>query len=211
MMRGLQVVLALVAGALVSSAFACKRGEPASIATATAVATTEAVPLAPEPPNPLTVITSKKSMADALLVASPLMVDRHNESSLGTLLFAAWSTEHLRWADVGTAKDETSYGAIQKDIDAERMKRLSITGSIIEIAVEKSAAGKWYVGLMQNYGGDLFHFHAVRSTSDLVKGSTGKLYGVVTGWYDYDNSGGGVGHAADIVGMFSLPENRALK
>jgi hypothetical protein len=30
----------------------------------------------------------------------------------------------------------------------------------------------------------------------------------VTGRYDYHDSGGGTGHAVQVVGMFDLPENR---
>jgi hypothetical protein len=37
-----------------------------------------------------------------------------------------------------------------------------------------------------------------------------RFCGVVTGLYDYSNSGGGTGHTADIVGMFDLPESKAL-
>ncbi len=175
-------------------------------------ATTSAAPTAAPKPNPLEVIRSRKTMGDALLVAGPLMVDKPNESNLGSLLFASWSVDHLRWTDVNVeAHDETSYAAIQKDIDTERMKRLCATGQIIEIRAEKTDVGKWYTGLMFNMSRDLFHFHAVRSTEGVLKGVTARFCGVVTGWFDYKNSGGGTGHAVEVVGMFSLAENRAAK
>jgi hypothetical protein len=167
----------------------------------------------PPAPGPLDVIRTKMTMADALIVAAPLMVDEPEETSAGTLLFTAWSVDKLRWTDLAAAEhhDETTYGRVQKDVDKERMKRMCVHGSVIEIHAKKTDSGNFFVGLMQNYSGNLFHFYAVGSTDRVVEGVSAMFCGVVTGWYNYKNSGGGTGHAVEIVGMFPLPENRALK
>lgn len=168
----------------------------------------------PEPPttsrptDPVAVIMAKKTMADALVIASAGMTDSANTSSPGTAVFALWSAQNLRWKDVGVKQDETSFARVQKDVDAERMKRLCVPGSIIQINVEKTPYGSVYTGLLMSDAVNLYHFNAVRSTGDLVQQSPARFCGVVTGKYDYENSAGGVGHAIDMVGIFDLPENR---
>jgi hypothetical protein len=170
-----------------------------------------AMPEAPPEPSPLDIILAKSTMADALVVASPLMEDKFDESSPGTLLFAAWAAQHLRWQDVDVPKNETSIAKVQKDVDAERMKRLCFTGRVVQIQVTRASYGAVYAGLLESYSGNLAHFYAVQSTGDLVADHQGRLCGVVTGRYDYKNSGGGSSHAIDMVGMFNLPENHPKK
>ncbi len=173
-----------------------------------------AAPSAEVPPptaeKPLDVIMTKKTVADALAYASPRMTDEFNKSSDGTLLFAFWAIKNLSWADVAVAKDETTFARVLKDVDVERAKRLCVSGTIVEIETQKVAIGKAYEGLL-TAATNLFHFAAVRSSGDLVERSHARICGFVTGKYDYKNSGGGVGHGVDIVGVFDLPENKATK
>ncbi len=151
---------------------------------------------------------TKKSASEAFAVARPFMVDQANDTSAGGALFAVWSLEHLRWTDVAVTHDETTFARVRKDVDAERGKRLCVGGAIIQIEAVKQPQGTLFDGLLLSVDGELHHFLAVKSTGDLVKNSTGRLCGFVTGRYDYSNSGGGTGHAIDVVGMFDLPANR---
>jgi hypothetical protein len=157
----------------------------------------------------LTAAVEQKTLADAVAYARPKMEDTANASSIGAVLVAAWAKANMTWADVGIARDETSIALVKKDSDRERGKRLCISGNLVQIEVDKSFPGKPYVGLLRTGSWDLVHFVAVGSTGQLVEQSAARFCGVVTGRYDYANSGGGVGHAVEAVGMFDLPGNRA--
>jgi hypothetical protein len=138
------------------------------------------------------------------------MVEKFNKTSDGTLLLAAWAAKHMRWDDVAVAKDETTPALVLKDPDEERGKRVCFTGKIVQIEVEKLDIGKINDGLLMvgYYDTTLFHFVNVGSSGTLVEKNQARLCGVVTGKYDYSNSGGGTGHAIEIVGMWDLPENK---
>lgn len=210
-LRWILVGSAVAVGAILLAVVATRPGtgsEPAGTSTTGAGVATSA-PSIPAPTNPLDLIMTKATMAAALAVARPLMtIDKPNDSSPGTFLFALWSIEHLRWSDAAPASDETTYARIRKDIDAERTKRLCVGGMIIQIEAFKQHNGVLYAGLLMDDATNLFHFNAVKSTGDLVERSPARFCGVVTGKYDYANSAGGEGHAVDIVGMFDLPANR---
>lgn len=160
------------------------------------------------PQNPLDIVMTKATLPEALSVARPLMIDRPNDSAPGTFLLALWSLKHLTWKDVGVATDETSFGKVAKNPNTERGKRLCASGAIVEISAAEQPYGTLYVGLLGSDSGNLFHFNAVKSTGNLVQQSYARFCGIVGGPFDYENSGGGVGHAIDMVGMFDLPENR---
>lgn len=148
------------------------------------------------------------TLGDAMRVAKPYMTDKFGESSLGTTMISVWGVQMLSWSEVAVAKDETSYALVMKDADAERGKRLCISGPIIEISKDGVDNLRYFSGLMESAREDLFHFHAVKSTGNIVQGHRAKFCGVVTGEFSYRNSGGGTGHAVDVVGMFDLPENK---
>ncbi len=194
-------------------AVGCKKEEhtiPEGRALASAPSTSAvlAPPPAPEPPkeSPADVVLTKATLADALKTTAPMMVDKPNQSSDGTDLLTIWAMKWATFEDIAPAKGETSPGKAKKDIDAERGKRFCQSGTIVQIDVKKTPRGTYYVGLLS--GGALLHFHAVRSTGELVEHSGTRFCGVVTGLFDYENSGGGMGHAIDMVGMFNLPENK---
>lgn len=153
----------------------------------------------------------KLGYADALAMAQPLMVDVQNDDSDGAALFGLWAAKRMAWLDVAVPKDETTWALTMKDSDETRGKRLCASGSIVQIEVEKTAAGKLGTGLLRSYGGNLYRFFAAGSTGDLVESSDCRLCGVIAGKYDYSNSAGGTGHAVALVGMFDLPQNRTKK
>lgn len=163
----------------------------------------------PEPPQKTAfdVVREQKTLSDTLAIVIPLMEDTFDKQSMGSILLTVWSSENLKWSDVNVISNETSFARVKKDSNEERAKKLCLTGRIIQIARQNSSFGKIYSGLIMA-NGNLYNFAAVNSTGDLEDGSIAKYCGIVTGTYDYKNSGGGTGHAVDIVGMFDLPENR---
>lgn len=163
----------------------------------------------PPPPTPFERIQAAPNLRAAFAIAKPEMVDAHDDEGKGTLLFLAWAAKSMVWSDVGVAQDESSYALVMKDADEERGKRMCVPGNLIQISVEKADVGKVHIGLLMSDAGNLYRFLGVRSSGSLVQRSRARFCGVVTGRYDYSNSGGGTGHAVKLVGMFDLPENRA--
>lgn len=187
---------------------ACSRGsakpDPAPIATVAPPAPP------PKPEGPLERIMKADDYASALGIAAPVFKDATEQTDPGALLLTAWAIPNMKWSDVAAVKDETSYALARKDSDEARGKRLCASGTLIQIEKQKSDIGKFFDGLLTTYSGSLFHFLAAGSTGTLVQNSTARICGVVTGLYDYSNSGGGVGHAVQLVGMFDLPENKVV-
>jgi len=118
-----------------------------------------------------------------------------------------WAIERLRWSEL-QALPETTVAKAKKDSDAERGKRLCMSGTIVEIATEKVDTKKIYNGRLFDVAMSVITFHAVGSSGELVEHSTARFCGVFTGVNAYPNSGGGTTHAVRAVGMFDLPENR---
>lgn len=158
--------------------------------------------------SPAIRVRKLNTFAEAVSFAKPFMTDEHNSISPGTGVLGAWALKHMKLSDVLVAKDETSYALVQKDPDEARGKRFCYGGTVVQIAVVKTELGKGFEGLLVNRRGELFNFFAVGSTGELVQNSWGRICGAVIGKYDYSNSGGGTGHAVQLVGMFDLPENR---
>jgi len=146
-----------------------------------------------------------KSPEEALKHVRPLMIDTYGETSMGSIMFATWARDNLKWADVRVKKNETTYARVQKDPEAEYGKRLCAWNNIVQI--EKANDGL-FAGLFLTTAGTLYYFYSVGSTGDIVRMSRSHFCGFVTGKYDYPNSGGGTGHAVQIIGMFDLPENK---
>lgn len=146
------------------------------------------------------------SLAAAVELVRPYMDDTANKTSNGAMYLTRWAKDHLKWDEVAVKKNETSFAKIRKDSDEERGKHMCITGGIVQIA--KVTKGVYSGLLLTNYGQDILSFMSAGSTGELVRHSIARFCGVVIGTYDYNNSGGGVGHAVALVGMFDLPENR---
>lgn len=155
--------------------------------------------------------TELPEMSAALEIMKPHFRDSRNDVSTAAIAFEMWASRHMKWSDVSTEKNATSYALFQKDPDEERGKRLCLSGQIIQIAKESGTTRKGFGGLISTGSGNLFNFFAVGTSGTLVATSWAKLCGVAVEKFDYSNSGGGTGHAITIVGMFDLPENRASK
>jgi hypothetical protein len=153
-------------------------------------------------------LTSAQTIDDMFNICNPRMSDKgvNDPYNPGALCVALWGSFNLKWADVSVLKDETSPGLVMKNSTRERGKRLCASGSIIQIAETEGMSE----GLFMSNGGALYHYANVKSSGDLTEGHNARLCGYVVGTYDYHNSGGGVGHAVDVVGMWDLKENKQL-
>jgi hypothetical protein len=206
---GLTGLAVIVVGVLVGAVVA-RTGATAPTASSASVAAIAPEPAAPVPKEEApTDRMAAMRYTQAFAYARPLMGDAVEKDSEGAVLFAAWATKHAVWGDFSVQSDETTFALVQKDSPGAIGKRLCTTGSVVEIHVDHvEGLGPMSEGLTQSYSGNLFRFLAVGSTGALVSGSAARFCGVVIGNYDYSNSGGGVGHAVSLVGMFDLPQNR---
>jgi hypothetical protein len=169
-----------------------------------------ASPAAPPAPfSPRAEIAEKGSLREAIEYARPVMSDTTNDHSAGMILLTAWAARNMTWAALQELP-QTRVPLVRKDPDAHRGERLCRSGMIVQIEAVKIDEGKVFTGLLYS-DGDLISFAAAKSTGDLEERSFATFCGVVTGKYDYANSGGGTGHAIDVVGMFKLPENVGIK
>ena len=184
-----------------------KKSETAAQQTTPETAASNAASAA-EPPAPLDRVRLAKTMNDALAIAKPEMEDSFQNHSLGTRLLAYWAADNLRLPEVAVAKNETSFGLIKKDTEAELGKRMCVRGEIIQIAKQTLVDRKLFWGLVRTYSDHLVSFWAAGSTGTLVERRSSRFCGVVTGEYDYTNSRGGTGHSVELVGLFDIAENR---
>jgi hypothetical protein len=155
-------------------------------------------------------LMKKQSLAEAIEVVRPSMSDAIDSWSEGGIALAAWAIQHLRWPDVDINKNETSFALVKKDSDAARGKKMCTAGELVQIAKEGAGDTTIYTGLLINAYGNIYSFYVAGDTGELVANSRARLCGVVIGTYDYHNSGGGMGHAVAVVGMFDLPQNKKL-
>jgi hypothetical protein len=177
-------------------------------------------PPPPPAPSPLEVLLSKATISEAIEQVKDQMSDTNDETSPGAVMLALWAANHLQWTDVAVPKNETSFALVRKDPDANRGKRMCVSGTIIQIEKEKAGSpdgdvahlvSTLWTGLLLSGNKNIVSFIAAGSTGELVEDSNARFCGVVIGTYDYANSGGGEGHAVSLVGMFDLPENRKAK
>lgn len=133
----------------------------------------------------------------------------HGTSDAGTNYFWVWASNQLTLNDLKVSPNETSIGAVMKDADPERGKRVCFTGSVIQISKARYVAVmESYEGLIMSSGWKVVRFYSFGSTASIAEGSHTKFCGVVMGQFHYNNSGGGQSHAISVVGMFDIPENR---
>jgi hypothetical protein len=205
-MKRWSVVVLRVVGVVVVTG--CGRSSAVKDDAAPPLAATAAPVLAAPEKSVDEKVAESVTLPAALAFARPEMADSLNRLDHGTLMLAVWSARHLRWSDVTVAPNETSFGAAMKDPDEARGRRMCVSGALIEIEIVKTTLGKLWDGLFQDYAQNLYKFSAAGSSGELVAESPMRFCGIVTGKYDYSNSGGGTGHAIKIVGMFDLPANR---
>lgn len=155
-------------------------------------------------------IKAAPTLHAAMQAARPLFIDHSNMDSIGSIEILDWLAAHGRWSDIGVDVDETNFVMVQKDVDSEIGHRLCVGGTVVEITKDQLGANRTWKGEIVAYSGNIFRFLGARSSGQVVAQGDARFCGVVTGLYDYSNSGGGVTHAVEVVGMFDLPENRAF-
>ena len=84
-------------------------------------------------------VLSKTSLADAIAATKPKMTNTNARLDEGAALFALWASKNLTWNDLSSLV-ETTPALFRKDPDAERGKRLCVSGTINEIRAEKTLA-----------------------------------------------------------------------
>jgi hypothetical protein len=86
-------------------------------------------------------ILAKTSVADAIEMARPMMSNTVGRLDLGSALLAIWASKNLTWSAI-EGLQETSPSLFKKDPEAERGRRLCMSGTILEIRAEKTLAGR---------------------------------------------------------------------
>ncbi len=210
---GLLAISTLVVGVSVL------RHSPAPTALVQPAMTAPERPLAPVPTAAVTSVPDPAKALAQRILSTPNAVeaaklcqltDDRDKIGAGTLLFSSWANLKMTWDEV-SGESTTSFGRIMKDPGAERGKRGCWSGSVFEIHSSKNDSGETlYVGGLINQSVHPVRFVAVHSSGAIVEGSAARICGIVVGTFDYGNSGGGVTHAIQIVGMFDLPENRTF-
>lgn len=149
-------------------------------------------------------LNNANSISEMWDICKPLARDyTPGNLNYGAICAATWSITNLHAKDVIVKNDETTPGLVMKNSAKEIGKRICATGSIIEIHEED----KFAEGLLSSYSGNLYHFITVGDTGTIQEHSEARLCGFVLGQYHYNNSGGGMGHATDLVGMWIIPAN----
>ncbi len=87
------------------------------------------------------VILEKATLKDAIAVARPRMENTITRVDVGAALLSIWASKKLTW-DALNDLPETSPLMFRKDPDAERGKRLCMSGRIDSIRAEKTFAGR---------------------------------------------------------------------
>ena len=159
-------------------------------------------------PSPLQQLLDKPTLMEAVNYLKPEMKDAFNSFPEAAGYLAIWSNKHgFKWKDLANF-EETQFGRVLKDPDAERGKRICMVGSIVEIAADKTAGFTVYHAGLADNNMRFMRVLAVGSTGDLIAQSPFRFCGVVIGKVGFQNSIGGTTEAVYAVGVFDLPENR---
>ncbi len=86
-------------------------------------------------------ILTKTSLTDAIAAARPMMNNTVGRLDVGSALLAMWASKNLSWAAL-EALPETSPALFKKDPDAERGRRLCMTGTVLEIRAERTLSSR---------------------------------------------------------------------
>lgn len=153
-------------------------------------------------------LLSQNTLSDAVEMIKPTMSDAFNEFPASAGIVAFWmENKHSKIGDI-KALEPSKRGKILKDSLNERGKQLCVSGTIVEIQVDRSGGfPAYHVGIVSNYT-DVTRVLAVGSTGELVANSNATFCGVVIGNVGFSNASGGTTNAPYLVGMFDLPENR---
>lgn len=164
---------------------------------------------APHVPTPVERIATATTLRQAIPIAKPLMADTQNgDVSQGAVILALWWARHPSlWAEL-LAMPDTKRAEIMKDPDPYRGQRICITGSVIEIARDKSTPASAPVfegGISHNSG--YVRFLAVGSTAGIVESTPARFCGVAIGLQTYPNRMNSTTTAVYVVGEFDIPAN----
>jgi hypothetical protein len=86
-------------------------------------------------------VLEKASLQDAIALAKPRMENTVSRIDVGAALLAIWASKKLTWDSLNDLP-ETTPAMFRKDPDAERGKRLCMSGRIGTIRAEKTLAGR---------------------------------------------------------------------
>jgi hypothetical protein len=86
-------------------------------------------------------ILSKASLPDAIEVARPMMSNTVGKLDVGSALLAMWASKNLSWQAL-EALPETTPALFKRDPEAERGRRLCMSGTVLEIRAEKTMANR---------------------------------------------------------------------
>jgi hypothetical protein len=164
----------------------------------------------PEPPREPTLaekLRDTKRLPDAMELILPGVQDTQDKPDTASSILALWMSNNPSWSAIEQLP-ETTHARILKDSQAERGKRLCVSGQVVQIAREQGT--KLFYGTLFGEAGRMTYYYAVGSTGDIVDGHRARFCGVSAGRFSYENTGGGTTHAVRLVGMFDLPENRKL-
>ena len=199
---------------LAISAFACSnpKQDIPSVNSSVPVIAVRSAPIpvvAPKTPTIGERLEKAKTYQEMWDICSPLLQDEdQNTKNPGKLCVALWAGKNFKWDMVKVVKNETTPGLVFKNSEKEVGKKLCVSGTIVQIS--ESASLNISEGLLYSNTGQLFNFTNAGSSGNLDKDDNdhGRFCGIVVGTYTYSNSGGGTGHAVDVVGMWDLKENK---
>jgi len=120
-------------------------------------------------------ILSKTSLTDAIAVARPMMSNTVGRLDVGSALLAMWSSKNLSWHAL-EALPETSPALFKKDPDAERGRRLCVSGTVLEIRAEKTLSNR----LVENRALPLIERSAPAQPQQLSDSSNGQPEGAAS-------------------------------
>ncbi len=156
----------------------------------------------------ISILNSAKSLTDVIELVKPHMEDGVNQMPEGATAIPLWAQSNdFSWSALNEIPT-TTYGKIMKDSESERGKRLCVTGTVIEIAVDRSAGLTTYNAGMMSDSFKVTRLLAIESTGDIVAQSNARFCGITIGTMSYTNAAGGTTSAPYLVGMFDLPENK---
>ena len=191
----------------------CKHDKE-TVATSNSASVVERAPVPSAAPVPELTESQKlyvqlknvSNLPEAISIVKPVMGDMVNNADDGTALMAAWLLRHYNFNELNKI-ETTKFPLVMKSSELEKGKRICTSGSVIEIVSKKTNDGEITEGgLLAN--GRVYRFIGVGSSGEIAEGSYAAFCGIVTGKYSYSNSGGGMTHAVQLVGMFDLPENK---
>lgn len=217
--NGMLTGVAIVTGAIALTLFAAIgakaliRPQPSALTTKSAPEIEFRAPVDPPRPKEPTIgerMIAAKHLSEVLPIITREFGDSTNQIDPAAQVFAIWSVDKLYWDELNLIP-ETKRALVMKDPTSERGKRLCVSGTVTQISVERSTGEMLTIGILMTSSVDFVRFIAVRSSGEIVENTAARICGIVIGTNSYSNTGGGVTHAAMLVGMFDLPENRAIR